>query len=167
MAWRASRIVNRFASVAVSANCQIGRPKRALNSSAQAIASSVGSISVVPLRTWSQTASAVAAGAWPVMAPVSPRHRSTYSIPSTSVKRAPEASATKTGNAPAHSTIQCIGTPASSERPARAWSACERGCSATKRSSSRARSRASRSRSTVSPLTGVCAFCESRSVYPA
>ncbi len=46
-----------------------------LNSSAHAIASSVGSISVVPLRTWSQTASAVAAGAWPVMAPVSPRQQ--------------------------------------------------------------------------------------------
>ena len=119
--------MNRLASVAVSANCQLGSPKRRVISSPTQIESSVGSISVVPRRICSATATAAASGAWPVIAPVSPRQRSTYSFPSTSLNRAPEASSTKTGNGPAHSVIQCIGTPAKSERRARPNSSSERG----------------------------------------
>ena len=42
----------------------------------------------------------------------------------------PDASAAKTGKPPAQRTIQCIGTPPSSERRARSSSSSERGCSA-------------------------------------
>src|SRR5439155_914831 len=81
------------------------RPKGRPSSAPTQSESSVGSISVTPRRAWAAIASAVGAGEWPVIAPVSPRQKSTYSIPSTSVNRAPEASATKTGKAPAHSVI--------------------------------------------------------------
>ncbi len=135
---RASRIVKRFASVAVRANCQEETPNRRVSSAATQSASSVGSISVIPLADWSITAFSVGAGAWPVMAPVSPRQKSTYSIPSTSTNRAPSASSTKTGNPPGHLRIQCIGTPSKSKPRARSASSRERGWVSTKRASSRA-----------------------------
>jgi len=94
---RANRIVNRFASVAVRQNCQKGRPKRRCISAPTQAASSVGSMRVIPLAACSAIASTASFGAWPVIEPVSPRHRSTYSRPSTSVNRAPCASATNTG----------------------------------------------------------------------
>jgi hypothetical protein len=74
---RASRIAKRFASVAVSANCQRGSPNRRESSSPTHSASSLGSISVIPRATRSCTARTVASGEWPVIAPVSPRQRST------------------------------------------------------------------------------------------
>ena len=95
---RASRIANRFASVAVSANCQRGSPKRRASSSATSSASSLGSMRVIPRAACSATARTVGSGEWPAIAPVSPRQKSTYSIPSTSRKRAPCASAAKTGS---------------------------------------------------------------------
>ena len=125
------RIENRFASVAVSVNCQYGNPNRFFKSSPRNSASSVGNISVIPSRARFATVSTTTSGECPVIAPVSPRHRSTYSCPSTHVKRAPFACATKTGNAPAHFFIQLIGTPPISEFSARLYSAADRGCSAT------------------------------------
>ena len=74
--WREIRITNRFASVAERVNCQSRSPKRRCISSPTAIASSVGSIAVIPRSSRSFTAAIVAAGAWPVIAPVSPRQRS-------------------------------------------------------------------------------------------
>ena len=67
-----------------------GRSAGASSPATQA-ASVLGSIVVMPVRARSWTASATSGSAWPVIAPVSPRHRSTYSRPSTSVNRAPEA----------------------------------------------------------------------------
>ena len=72
---------------------------------------------MIPRGACSAIARSVGSGAWPVIAPVSPRQRSTYSWPSTSVKRAPFACAAKTGKPPGQRTIQCIGTPPSSVRP--------------------------------------------------
>src|SRR3972149_4850599 len=83
------------------------------------------------------------------MAPVSPRQKSTYALPSTSRKLAPCADSTKTGNGPAHLAIQFMGTPPGSERRARSWSARDRGCPATKRRSSRAIRSGRRERSRV------------------
>ncbi len=57
-------------------------------------------------------ASVIWGRAWPVIAPVSPRHRSTYSWPSTSVSLAPEARSTKSGNRPGQRVIHGMGTPA-------------------------------------------------------
>ena len=51
-------------------------------------------MSVMPRAAFSVTARIAGVGECPVMAPVSPRQRSTYSWPSTSVNRAPAASAT-------------------------------------------------------------------------
>src|SRR5919201_1021539 len=140
---RAIRTANRFASVAVSANCKNGRPTRRASSSPTQSASSLGSISVIPRAACSATARTAGEGECPVIAPVSPRQKSTYSCPSTSRKRAPEASAAKTGNPPAQRTIQCIGTPPSRDRFARSLSSAERGCSSRNRSSSRCISRSS------------------------
>src|SRR5579863_3702307 len=131
------RIEKRFASVAVNVNCQYGRPKRFFKSSPTNSASSVGSISVIPLRTCFATASATTSGECPVIAPVSPRQRSTYSRPSAQVKCAPFACVTKTGKSPAHFFIQFIGTPPSSDFSARRYSSADRGCSATNRFASR------------------------------
>ena len=80
-------------------------------------------------------ASAACGGACPVIAPVSPRHRSTYSMPSTSVNRAPTAVSTKTGNDPATASSR-----SSARRPARSC-ACsasdeKRGCTSPNRRSS-------------------------------
>ena len=143
MTCRESRIANRLASVALSANCQEVTPNRRVSSSDTAAASSVGSISVRPLADWSVNARSVASGACPVIAPVSPRQESTYSIPSTSSKRAPFASATNTGKPPGHLRIQCIGTPSNSERRPSSKSSRERECVSTKRCSSRSWSEAS------------------------
>ena len=49
-------------------------------------ASSVGSIAVMPFASWLEIASTVGFGLWPVIDPVSPRQRSMYSLPSTSIK---------------------------------------------------------------------------------
>ena len=143
MSWRASRSAVRLASVAVSVNSQRAIPKRRLSSSPTQIASSVGSIVVIPRPSCAATASTTAGGPCPGIAPVSPRQRSTYSWPSTSTIRAPEASCVKTGKPPAQSIIHGIGTPPSSERPARSNSARERGRAAANASASRA-SRADR-----------------------
>ena len=69
---------------------------------------------VMPAAACRATASATWGSACPVMAPVSPRQRSTYSSPSTSTSRAPVAEAAKTGKAPGQRVIHGIGTPASS-----------------------------------------------------
>jgi hypothetical protein len=74
---------------------------------------------VMPRRICRSTAAIVGEGPWPAIAPVSPRQKSVYSWPSTQRKRAPDASSTKSGNGDAHSTIQFIGTPSSSEPLAR------------------------------------------------
>ncbi len=84
-------MTNRFASVAVRVNCQYRSPNRRRSSSPAMAASSVGSMWVIPRRIWRSTARMVASGPCPAMAPVSPRQKSTYSWPSTSVKWAPEA----------------------------------------------------------------------------
>jgi hypothetical protein len=75
------------------------------------------------------TASTVAWGECPDIEPVSPSATSTYSLPSTSVTRAPCASARKTGAPPAHFAIPGIGTPcisAARARSARAKRPCVR-----------------------------------------
>ena len=71
---------------------------------------------MIPRAACSATARTVGSGEWPVIAAVSPRQKSTYSWPSTSVKRAPCASAANTGKPPGQRIIHGIGTPASSER---------------------------------------------------
>ena len=91
MTWRASRIAQRLASVAVSVNDHWGGPKRRASSWPTQAASSVGIIAVMPLALWRVIASTVAGGEWPAMAPVSPSAKSTYSWPSRSVTRAPRA----------------------------------------------------------------------------
>ncbi len=80
-----------MASVAVSENCQNGTPKRRASSWPTQAASSVGSIVVMPAR--SRIARIVGSGEWPAIAPVSPRQKSAYSLPSTSSTLAPWASA--------------------------------------------------------------------------
>ena len=100
-------------------NCQSGSPNRRPSSSPAQIASSVGSMWVMPRRIWRSTAAIVGDGPWPAIAPVSPRQKSVYSWPSTQRKRAPDASSTNSGNGDAHSTIQFIGTPSRSEALAR------------------------------------------------
>ena len=66
-------------------------PKRRASSAPTQAASSVGSITVSPARP--EIAAIVGSGEWPAIAPVSPRQKSAYSLPSTSVTRAPRASA--------------------------------------------------------------------------
>ncbi len=83
------RIIQRFASVAVSANCQYGTPKRRASSALTHAASSVGSIVVMP--SICAMALIVGSGEWPAIAPVSPRQKSAYSWPSTSTIVAPRA----------------------------------------------------------------------------
>ena len=144
---RANLSTKRLASVAVIANCQRGSPNRRPSSSATQIASSDGSIVVMPFVARSAMAAETAGRACPVMAPVSPRHRSTYSIPSTSVNRAPLAESTNNGNEPAQRVIHGIGTPASSGPSARSARAAERGWVSTNLRSSATRRSASRPRS--------------------
>src|SRR5829696_3499308 len=64
------------------------------------------------------TVHVVEGGGCPVMAPVSPRQKSAYSLPSTSKTIEPSALSANTGNPPAHFIIQLIGTPPKSESPA-------------------------------------------------
>jgi hypothetical protein len=85
------RSSHRFASVAVSANCHSGRPKRRPSSSPTQAASSVGNIVVMP--ACSRSTAIVSGGECPAIAPVSPRQKSAYSLPSTSTTLAPCASA--------------------------------------------------------------------------
>ena len=115
MICRQIRSAARLASVAVRVNIQCWTPKRRVSSSPTQAESSVGSIVVIPLPAWRATASATTGGEWPGIAPVSPRQRSTYVWPSTSVIRAPLASAPNTGKPPAQRIIQGIGTPPTSE----------------------------------------------------
>jgi hypothetical protein len=84
--WRQIRSIHRLASVAVRENCQSGSPKRRASSSPTQAASSVGSIVVTPADRGRR-------GRWPAIAPVSPRQKSAYSWPSTSVTLAPSAEA--------------------------------------------------------------------------
>ena len=144
---RAIRSTHRLASVAVSANCQASSPNRRTSSLPTHAASSVGIIPVVPRRIWRSTARAVGSGAWPAIAPVSPRQKSTNVWPSTSVMEAPRASAMNSGNPPAHIVIQLIGTPPSSVCEVSAYSSRDRGCCSAKRARSRSSSRPSRARS--------------------
>ena len=81
-----------------------------------------------PRDACSAIAATVAAGEWPVIAPVSPRQRSTYSLPSTSLTWAPSASAANTGVAPPtrSSTASArpraaIPSPRSKSSPERRW----------------------------------------------
>ena len=82
------------------------------------VASVEGNIVVIPRFAWAAKTSASPAGAWPTIAPVSPRQRSTYSWPSTSRNRAPSASATTRGKGTGQRAIHGIGTPARRCRPA-------------------------------------------------
>jgi len=145
--WRASLMTNRLASVADRQNCQRGTPKRRAISSPTHDESSVGSMNVLPRPAASATAATAAGGAWPVMAPVSPRHKSRYSMPSTSVNLDPAASTTNTGYAPGHLVIQFIGTPPSRFPPASCHNSNERGCRSRNVFCSRSISAVSRSRS--------------------
>jgi hypothetical protein len=88
---RASLIAHRFASVAVSVNDHSGSPNRRASSAPTHSASAVGSIVVIPWASRSVTASTVARGLCPAIAPVSPIAKSTYSRPSTSTTRLPRA----------------------------------------------------------------------------
>ena len=97
--------------MAETVNCHIGRPKRSVRSSLTANASSVGNIAVSPELSCFLIASTVAAGECPVIEPVSPKQKSIYELPSTSLKCAPLALLTKSGYAPGHLVIQDIGTP--------------------------------------------------------
>ena len=97
MTWRAHRIADRFASVAVSVKFQNGTPNRRAISLPTHAASSVGSISVMPLAACVAIASTLTFGACPAIPPVSPRQKSTNAFPSTSQNRAPSARSTKTG----------------------------------------------------------------------
>jgi len=118
--WRALRITNLLASVAERLTCQLRRPKRRCISSPTEIASSVGSIAVIPEASLPVTAATVGGGEWPVIAPVSPRQRSGVdAVVDVGVTSAPDAEATNTGNAPGHRVIQFIGTPESSDTSAR------------------------------------------------
>ena len=71
-----------------------------------------------------------AGSACPVIAPVSPRHRSTYSMPvDVGEPGARCADSTNSGKAPGQRVIHGIGTPASSGPRACSASSAERGCS--------------------------------------
>ena len=85
----ANRSTKRLASVADIASCHEGSPNRRASSSATQAASGEGSMVVMPRLARSASASVTWGSACPVIAPVSPRQRSTYSFPSTSVSRAP------------------------------------------------------------------------------
>ena len=82
-------------------------------------ASAVGSIVVAPRPARSATVAVTAGTAWPPIAPVSPRQRSTYSWPSTSRNVPAAASATNSGKSPGQRRIHAIGTPASEVRDRR------------------------------------------------
>ena len=125
------RSAKRLASVALSANCHAARPKRRVSSPATHAASAVGSIAVAPRPICSATAALTAGSAWPPIAPVSPRQRSTYSWPSTSSNRPPSAAATYNGNGPGQRRIHAIGTDPSRCSAASSASAAERGWPAT------------------------------------
>ena len=103
-------------------------------------------MAVMPLPTCSRIAATVASGECPVIDPVSPKQKSIYVFPSTSVKRAPLAFSTKTGYAPGHLAIHDIGTPPGMFfLPAsKSWPLL--GCKVKKRASSLARSSANRVR---------------------
>ncbi len=137
------------------ARCDLpeGSPNRCASSSATASESSVGSMNVMPCFARSAITATAAGGECPVIAPVSPRQKSTYSWPSTSTTRAPDASAANTGNCPGQHAIQFIGTLPSSDPAARVASCCEPGWARANRSASSARSAASRSRS-IARCTG-------------
>jgi hypothetical protein len=75
-----------LASVADVVSCHLAIPNRRCSSSATQAASSLGSIVVDR-----STAAASPLPPCPVIAPVSPRQKSTYSMPSTSTNRAPSA----------------------------------------------------------------------------
>ena len=136
------RRTKRFASVAVRQSCQSGRPKRRVSSSAASIAASDGSMVVAPFSSCAAIARVSGAGAWPAMAAVSPRARSRYWCPSTSVIVAPRADAAYGGTGEAHRCIQLIGTPPTRLPLARSASSAARGCARANRSDSSPKRRA-------------------------
>ena len=143
MSWRASRSAVRLASVAVSVNSQRARPKRRASSSPTAIASSVGSIVVIPRAEL--RAHRLDHRGRPVAG-----HRARVAEAEVDVLVAVDVDdprarrlGAKTGKPPAQRIIHGIGTPPSSEPPARSNSARERGRAAANASASRA-SRADR-----------------------
>ena len=144
---RAMRSAARFASVALSVNSHRATPNRRASSPATHSESSVGSIVVMPRSPCSARAASTDGGPCPVIAPVSPRHRSAYSCPSTSVMVAPAARAAKGGIPLAQRIIQGIGTPPMSDCWPRANRSAETGCPSAKRRSSRSVSSASQPRS--------------------
>ena len=73
---RPKRIAKRFASVALKVICQSGSPKRSRSASPTTGASGEGNIVVRARAACSATVPATAAGACPVIAPVSPRQKS-------------------------------------------------------------------------------------------
>ena len=83
------------------------------------------------------------------MPPVSPRQKSTNTLPSTSQKRAPSARSTNTGWSPGHRVIQFIGTPNSSDAVASSDSCPERAWRSRKSCRSRSINERSRDRSIV------------------
>ena len=98
------------------------------------------------------------------MAPVSPRQRSTWSIPSTHVKCAPWARSTNVGHGPGHLTIHDIGTPPGIDAFARSCSSRERGRCASKVRTASACRAATREGSTppVDPGAGRTRGCHAR-----
>ena len=92
---RAMRSAQRFASVALRLYDHSGSPNRRDSSAATHSASALGIIVVIPPSTPMRcvTASTVAAGECPAIAPVSPSAKSMYSLPSTSSMRFPWARA--------------------------------------------------------------------------
>ena len=66
---------------------------------------------VMPRTARSRIASATPTSPCPVIAPVSPRQKSTYSMPSASTNLAPSACSKNTGWVPGHLVIHGIGTP--------------------------------------------------------
>ena len=96
--WRAIRIANRFASVAESVTCHSGRPNLSARASPTTGASGDGIMVVMARADCSAAVAATAGGACPVMAPVSPRQKSAYSLPSTSKTVEPSARSANTGN---------------------------------------------------------------------
>jgi hypothetical protein len=73
---RAQRSTKRLASLAVMASCQYGSPKRSAKRSPTSAAETVGSMQVRPWYACCVIARATGSGAWPNMAPVSPRQKS-------------------------------------------------------------------------------------------
>ena len=117
-------------------NCHFGRPNRAASSSATQSESSVGSRNWLPAAMRSATARTTGSGAYPQNMLISAMLKSEYSLPSTSVKRAPSPRATNSGPCAYELANHDMGTPLGMAPRARSSRARDRGRSATKRASS-------------------------------